>query len=278
MIRLGPAGRPISFEGKYVDCTPFLKKLNLSASEVQFVRRIWMRESIAREFGERARKDGISLSVHAPYFVNLCSSKKEVIRLSKQRIIESARLASLMNASHVVFHPGYYGKLSQGEAYRVVRDALKEIIDRLGKNKVAIAPETMGNPTKFGTMDELISLCKEIKGLTLTLDFAHLHARYNGLFKSKKEYIKLLQKIEVELGKRYLENLHTHFTCVAYDPQKGEKHHLPLEEKEPDFELFARALKDYSLDSITIISESPILEQDSLVMRDILKRIGLLKT
>lgn len=271
MIALGPAGRPISFKGPFLSCLPFLKDIGLNAVEVQFVRNIWMKDWQAKEFGKEAKRLEIRLSVHAPYFINLCSPKKEILDASKKRILESCRLAELMGATHVVFHPGYYGKLSEEEAYKKVKNALEE----LSKNvrRVLIAPETMGNKSKFGSEDELIKIAKEVKNVTVTIDFAHLHARYNGLFKSKEDFIKIFEKFERELGKNYIKSFHSHFTCVNFD-SKGERSHLPLKAKQPDFKLLAEALKELGINDCTIISESPILEKDSLEMKKILSELG----
>lgn len=275
MIRLGPAGKPIGFKGSFLDCAPYLNEIGLNAIEVQFVRNIWMNEKQAIEFGESARKNNILVSVHAPYFINLCSEKKEVLEASKLRIIESARLASLMNAEKVVFHTGFYGKLKPQEAYKIVKENFDEITNKLRKEKinVLISPETMGNETKFGTISELISLSLELKGVSFTIDFAHLHARYNGMFKKKEDYINMFEKIEKAMGKNYIKNFHSHFTCVLYN-EKGERSHLPLSAKDPDFKILAMAIKEYGIDNCTIISESPILEKDALEMKKILKEVG----
>ncbi|MCW1309880.1 MAG: deoxyribonuclease IV, partial [Candidatus Nanoarchaeia archaeon] len=69
MIKLGPAGKPIGFKGNFLDCTLYLKEIGLNAVEVQFVRQVWMNEKQAIEFGEKAKVNGISVSVHAPYFI-----------------------------------------------------------------------------------------------------------------------------------------------------------------------------------------------------------------
>ncbi|MCW1301425.1 MAG: TIM barrel protein [Candidatus Nanoarchaeia archaeon] len=271
MIKLGPAGKPLGFEGPFLECLEFLKELRLNAVEVQFVRNIWMKPEQAINFGKLARKLKIALSVHAPYFINLCSQDHEVLEASKQRIIESCRLAELMGASHVVFHPGFYGKLTRQEAYDVVKRALKEISKQIGK--VLIAPEVMGNATKFGDEDELIRLSKEVDKVTVTLDFAHIHARYNGKLREKKDYLDLFAKFEKELGREYIRNFHSHFTCVKFD-RKGEKAHLPLSAKQPNFEELAKALIEYGINNCTIISESPLLEKDALEMLKILEGYG----
>jgi deoxyribonuclease-4 len=53
---------------------------------------------------------------------------------------------------------------------------------------------------------------------------------------------------------------------------KGEKRHLVLDHK-PDFEPLAKEMLKRKFD-ITIISESPILEQDSLKMKKIFEKLG----
>ena len=49
--------------------------------------------------------------------------------------------------------------------------------------------------------------------------------------------------------------------------EKGEISHLPLETKEPDLQLLADILDD-SKQECTFICESPLIEKDAVVFRD----------
>ena len=71
--------------------------------EVEFVRGVSMNEEKAKEVGKVAKELGIRLSVHAPYYINLCNPEK--LRDSEKRIIDSCHRGHAMGAGTVVFHP-----------------------------------------------------------------------------------------------------------------------------------------------------------------------------
>ncbi|MEW6070869.1 MAG: deoxyribonuclease IV, partial [Candidatus Thermoplasmatota archaeon] len=262
----GPAGVPLS--AKKRDTASGIEecaRLGLEAMEVEFVRGVKMSESTALECNKIASKLGIALSAHAPYFINLASEDKLKRKKSINFILDTAKIANVLGAKHVVFHPGFYGKKAKEECYQLVKECIEEILGTVKKNKwnVLLAPETMGRQAQFGSLEEVIKLCEELKGVVPTIDFAHIHARTNGSLKSKADFDKILDEVEL-LG---LKEFHTHFTGVEYKAS-NEKKHLVLGKGDLKFEYLAKALKPRNL-KITIISESPILEKDALEMKKI---------
>lgn len=96
-IYLGTAGIPLSAKGKStVEGVKKVKELGLNAMEVEFVQGVKMSIEKAKELGEVAKTIGVRLSVHAPYYINLCSEEKEKIEASKNRILETATRAEAM--------------------------------------------------------------------------------------------------------------------------------------------------------------------------------------
>jgi deoxyribonuclease-4 len=273
-VWIGPAGVPISSKDRStLGGLKTVAELGLNAMEVEFVRRVGMGNAMAKEVGELAKELGIRLSVHAPYFVNLCSMEKEKLEASKQRILDAAERAYHMGADIVVFHPGFYGKLSHEEAWNAVKEASQDMLDRMrgmGIKGVRLGLETTGKVSQFGELDEVVRICKEVEGCAPVIDFAHVYARAAG----KIDYGQIFEKVKVlKLG-----HLHTHFTGVEFSPvgitgKGNEKHHLELKSNKPPFEPLAKEVLKRKLE-VTIISESPILEQDSLIMRGIFEKQG----
>jgi deoxyribonuclease-4 len=60
--------------------------------------------------------------------------------------------------------------------------------------------------------------------------------------------------------------MHIHISGINYGP-KGEKNHLPLKESDFKYADCIRALKDFNVKGC-IICESPILEYDSLLLKE----------
>jgi len=280
-VRFGPAGNPLDFKGPTIEAPIYVREEGLDAYEYQAVRGVRIKEDAAKELGKNAKENDVYVSLHGPYYINLASDKKETFRKSKERLLESMKAAMWMGAKKVVFHPGYYGEKSAEEALKMCIDALKEVVELAkaeGISGVLLAPETTGKLSQLGSLDEILTMCEEVELVCPTIDWAHIHAREQGIIKGRKEYETMLGEIERRLGTDVLKNLHCHFTKVEFT-DKGEKTHRLLSEKEfgPPFEPFAELIVEWDLKPV-IISESPTLDRDALNMKKIYERIRKKKT
>ncbi|MCX8158270.1 MAG: TIM barrel protein [Candidatus Diapherotrites archaeon] len=262
----GTAGIPHTAEKKdSISGIKEISKLGLDAMELEFVYGIKMSEQLAKKNKEEAVSKNISLSVHAPYYINLNAKDKRKLGLSKHNILQSCRVGHLASAKIVVFHPGFYLGEDKKKVYENIKSILVELTDILKSEKIEIklGLETTGKVSAFGTLEEILSLSEEVKNVFPVVDFAHLHARGNGLFKTQKDVDNVLEKIP----KRFLKDLHIHMSGINYS-EKGERNHLNLQDKDNtlDFKIILRSLKSFNV-SGTIISESPNLEDDALVMK-----------
>ncbi|MHC1586638.1 MAG: TIM barrel protein [Candidatus Hecatellaceae archaeon] len=272
-IRLGPAGIPtVATKRSTVEGIKTVAQLGLNAMEVEFVRGVAMSLEGAAEAGQVASQLDVRLSVHAPYFINLCSKDRKVAEASKKRIVDSLLRAERMGALEVVVHAGYYGGLSSEEAYKLVKQRYGELMDEArdkGVKKANVAFETTGKVSQFGTLDELISLCREVNCL-ICVDFAHIYARQAG----KIDYAEVFDRLKPLKPS----HLHVHFSGIEWSPAKtgeggNEKNHVEIKHDKPPFKPLAQEILKRKID-VTIISESPILEQDSLVMKRVFEELG----
>ncbi|MGQ9530338.1 MAG: TIM barrel protein [Candidatus Bathycorpusculaceae bacterium] len=278
--RFGPAGVPPTFrvmKAALSDVPKLLREEGLDAFEYQAVR--WgakpqIKKEEAEKLGLEAKEKDVWLSVHGSYFINFCGGK-DVLEASKQRLIACATAASWMKAHILVFHPGFYGKRPQKEVFKNCLETLKETVEtlkNLGIKDVEIGPETMGKTSQFGSLEEILSLCEEVEQTQPVIDWAHLHARERGRFKTVDDFRKVVEEIEKRLGTEAVKNMHCHFTKVEFT-DKGEKCHHTMDEMNygPDFEMLAKVIAEFKLRPV-VISESPILDVDATKMRDIVKR------
>jgi deoxyribonuclease-4 len=194
--------------------------------EVEFVRGVRMSPQSAALVGEAAAKRGVKLTAHAPYFINLNAREPEKVRASKERILQTARIASLFGAVSIAFHSAYYFDDPPGKVYERVKQSLQEIREQLKAegNHIWIKPEVMGKPSGFGNLEELLNLSTEVEGVAPCVDFAHGHAR-TGKSNSYAEFADVLKRIGERLGRRALENMHIHVSGIKYG-EKGEIKHL----------------------------------------------------
>ena len=266
-LLFGTAGIPRSTKIKSTQSgIERIAELGLGCMEMEFVRGVRMSEAGAHLVAETATRTGVKLSAHAPYFINFNAHELEKIKASQERLLQTARVAWLCGAESVVFHPAFYLGDSPEKAYDTVKKYLRETLTQLKEenNRVCIRPETMGKPSQFGTVEEILNLCTELGGLGICMDFAHWHARTGGL-NSHREFASILQQIEEKLGRAALDNMHIHVSGIAYGG-KGERKHLNLKESDFQYTELLKALKDYDVKGI-IICESPNLEEDALLLQ-----------
>lgn len=265
-IFLGPAGNCILSKGeKTYDSLKNLAKLGLSAQEIEFVRGVYMGKEEARKVGDLAKKLGIRLSVHSPYYVNLASEDEKKRRESMQRIMDSAEIGHWLGAREIVFHPAYFGKMDKEKVFQITRDHIIGMMETISKNgwNVVLSPETTGKHSALGSLDETIRLVKET-GCSFNIDFAHLYARNGG----RIDYKEVLDRIHGQLKPKHIQ---CHFSNISWT-SKGERNHEVLDHH-PPFGPLAKEILRRRLD-FTIISESPITWKDSLKMRGILEEEG----
>ncbi|MEM3353768.1 MAG: TIM barrel protein, partial [Saccharolobus sp.] len=246
-----------------------VKELGLNAMEVEFVQGVRMSKDTAKETGQVAKELGIRLSVHAPYFINLCSDDQEKVEASKKRIIESADRAELMGADAIAIHIAFYEKNKAKECYEKVKSELGEVVDNarsMGIKNVKFGVETMAKETAFGTLDEVISISKEIKGVIPYIDWAHTFARQGGQI----NYGEIIDRLVKELG---LTHINSHFESLENRKGKYVDEHVPIDYNSPPFEPLAKEILKRDI-SITLICESPELERDALKMKEVLVNLG----
>jgi len=256
MIRVGPAGSGGLGNLKGIEK---VARMKLDCMEVEFTYGVRMSLADARQVGSLAKAKGITLSVHAPYYINLASDEPEKVLASKQRILDSCEKAVAFGADRVVFHAGFYQNKTAEQTYALVKVAIVEIKQTILQNKwkVQLYPETTGKPSQFGALEELLRLRRET-GCGICVDFAHLYARAQG----EVDYAGLLKKLP--------KKIHAHFSGIEYGP-KGERKHLKTTPK--FFKPLAEALLN-SKRHITLICESPHPHKDAAMMKRILSKLG----
>ena len=243
-----------------------ISRMGLDCLEIEFVWGVKMGSDLCRKIKEKAEEFKVALSVHAPYFVNLNSAEEGKRLSSQERLLRSARMAEKCGAKSVVFHCGYYGRSTPEQTYETVQKGLKDVLSILKseRNSVVLRPETMGKKSQFGSLEEILFLCRDLDGMLPCIDFSHIYAR-EGKANTYREFYRILKKIEKKLGSATLKNMHIHISGVAYS-DKGEIKHLTLNESDFSYEEWVQAVKDYGIEG-RVICESPNKEQDALMVK-----------
>lgn len=265
MIHVGPAGYPPGSKGA-IKAVENVKALGLGALELQFGRSVNLSVEKAKELGPRAQELGILLSAHAPYYINF-NSDKEGKAKSEDWLLRSLRSTDACGGRIVVVHAASYMGRGSEKATRAVVESLKRVRRTVVDEGLSpiIGLETMGKVGSWGTYEEIAKVMDQVEGVEPVTDFAHLHARGQGCLRSADDFRSVLDQVmDITPGR-----LHCHFSCIEYT-DKGEKRHLLLEAKDPDYSLLSGLLPAIGRD-LTMICESPDPSGDAVRWKGMLE-------
>lgn len=263
----GTAGSPIASKDRgSLAGVGKVRELGLECMELEFVRGVRMSPALAKEVGAAAEKQGVVLTAHGPYYINLNSLEKVKVQDSIKRIMDTARIANFAGAYSITFHAAYFMGQDPVKVYDKVRDEMKSIVKNLKDEgvKLWVRPETTGKATQLGSLKETIKLSQDVEQVLPCVDFAHLHARA-GKQNSYQEFCDILSELEKGLGRTVLDNMHIHMSGIEYTA-KGERNHLVLKESDFKYKELMKAFKEFKLKGV-VICESPNIEEDALLMK-----------
>jgi deoxyribonuclease-4 len=267
-LLFGTGGVPLSAASRSTEAgIERIAELGLDCMEVEFVQGVKMSPVVAVTVGELAARKKIVLTAHGPYAVNLNAVERQKVHMSKERILQTARIASLFGARSITFHAAFYLKDTPAETYAMVKKQLQEVMNTLCKegNKVTISPEVSGKVSQFGSLEEILRLSSEMEGVLPCIDFSHWHAR-TGKANSYREFSDILDQVERKLGRRALDSMHIHLSGIAYG-RRGEIKHLMLPDSDLHYAELLRALKERRAKGVVICESVPDLEQDALLLQ-----------
>ncbi len=275
--KFGPAGTALSFKEmgykKSVQLGEYLTKFGLNHFEYQCGQGVRVSEESAKEIGAALRNAGISVSVHAPYFISLSSVEEEKRLNSVNYILASAKAVSAMGGDRIVIHSGSCSKMTREEALELAKNTMKLAREELvaqGLENIRCCPETMGKINQLGDLHEVMELCKIDESFIPCIDFGHLNARTFGSIKDKSDYEKILDTIENELGSERLKTFHSHFSKIEYTEKGGEKKHLTFADTVygPQFEPLMELVAKKSLAPTFICESDGTQTEDAKTMKD----------
>ena len=277
MIKFGPSGNDKLFyeEGnkESVQAPKWLKEKGLTAYEYSFGKGILLKDETAIRIGEEAKKNGIEVSVHAPYYINFACVPDEQGLKNEDYVVRSIEKLRLLGGKRLVIHPGSQGKLSREEAVLITKNRLKKLAETLKEKQmddILICLETMGKQAQIGTVEEIVDFCTIAPNFIPTFDFGHINALTGGTLKSENDYRKIFDLCIEKIGLERTKNCHIHFSHIEYGA-KGEIRHLTFEDKEygPFFEPLASVIKEYGLTPFIICESKEAMAVDAITMKNI---------
>lgn len=272
--RFGTAGNPAAFYDSghkaSIEMPQWLKDQGLTAYEYSVSRGVNIREVTARAIGVAAKENGIALSLHAPYYINLATEDEKIAQNTRNHIIKSLEAANYMGADRVVFHMGSPSKQDRGQAMdRVLNrfSAVLEDVEQLGLSHILLAPETMGKKNQLGTLEEVLAVCKLSRQCIPAVDFGHLHAVTGGQYVTKEEFQAVFERIGEVLGSTIAATIQIHFSKIEFT-SGGEKRHWTFADPYgPPFQPLMEAIADGGFAPRVICESAGTQDKDALAMQ-----------
>ncbi len=276
-LRFGTVGSPQTTpESGTPAAIAHIRQLGLDHLEIAWVQSVRVSDQTCADIQAAAVRHSVTLSIHAPYYINLNSQTAELMAKSDERLLAAARKGFLAGARDIVFHPGSYHNQPPEQVYERAKQKLLELTGILREEgvDVVLRPETMGKPAMFGSLDEVLQLSRDVPGVLPCIDWAHLHARAgDGSFNSYDEFAAALTKVRAALGEAGLKRLHFHLSGIAYTP-KGEKEHLPLNEADLRYRDLLQAFLDFGVEGTCgVEAPEPFHTADALVLQATYRRL-----
>lgn len=281
MIKFGPSGGGDLFakQGfkRSVEAPAFIKKLELDCYEYSFGQGVRMSAETAKEIGTAFKKEGIEISVHAPYYINLATEEEEKAEKNVNYITSSLEMLNLLSGNRCVFHPGAVMNRDRRTCFEILlkrAGSLLEILYERNLNGNKLCVETMGKKNQIGTVSEIIEVCKMDKMLYPCVDFGHINAREGGILKQKSDFCRLLDELLEGLGFEKVDAMHVHFSKIQFTAM-GEVRHLTFADNifGPSFEPLAEALAEFKLSPYIICESAGTQAEDAQYMKNYYKSI-----
>lgn len=229
--KFGPAGNSDSFSAKHkssLDAPKWIRDFGLDCYEYQCGKGVHVGRETAVKLGENALEAGVTLSLHAPYFINLANPDPESLTKTTGYVLSACEAADWMGARRVVVHTGALMKRTRREALDIAKKSLAAVLrscDEAGFAHMTLCPETMGKINQLGDLEEVLELCTLDERLIPCVDFGHLYARSLGADEGLEATGRMLERMEEVLGAERASRFHSHFSRIEFTPGGGEKCH-----------------------------------------------------
>lgn len=282
MIKFGVAGNSNSFydEGyKHTyQAADWCKKRNLDLFEYSFGHGVNMSLETATLIKNSFQDSNISLSSHAPYYINMANEDPLMIDKSIKLILSTIEKSLLMGSKRVIIHPASQGKMDRKRAELLMLDNIHRLSDVLSEsnfsNDLILCWETMGKVGQMGTVEEIIEICKIRDNFYPCIDFGHINAREQGILNNPQMYNTIIQKLQENLKKDNFLNMHIHFSKIQFS-NKGEVKHLTFQDElyGPKFEPLAGLIAKYNIQPWIVCESDGTQAEDAIIMKNIFENI-----
>ena len=188
-----------------------------------------LKDELVESFLNECNKYKISdYYIHTPYYINLCSEKKELRDSSITIIEEELQRGSLLGAKYIMTHLGSSKNTSRKKALTLIIESIQKIMDKSDFSTKLLLENTAGQGATVGdSFEELEEIFNGIKGLDIgiCIDTAHTFAAGYDI-RTEEELNKTIDKISSTIGIENVKLFHGNDSKIDLGERKDRHEHI----------------------------------------------------
>ncbi len=221
--------------------------------------------------GEIAKELDVCLNIHTPYYMKLTDTNGDLVEKSKRGFKYSSVMGDSLDADMVITHLGIKDEdMSDEDILDSCIENIRELRDWINlelSNDLKIGLEVQAGTDVFGSLDNVVDVCKKVSDTVPILNFAHLQAMDAYDFEEPEDFEEFFERCKNFVSSDY----YVHFSGVEVRSE-DEYRFTPIKRGDLNFEVLVDYLLEFS-DNVTIISGSPLKEHDAMYMKVIYERL-----
>lgn len=160
-----------------------------------------LEEKEINSFREKLAESKIKFVVsHDSYLINLCASKLELLKKSRNAFIYELERCELLGIPYLNFHPGSHGGKGEDEGIKLIAESINIAHSNTNNFRVKSMLEmTAGQGTtigyKFEHINKIIELIEDKNRMSVCIDTAHIFAAGYDIVNNYKNVIKEFDEI-----------------------------------------------------------------------------------
>jgi deoxyribonuclease-4 len=209
--------------------------------------------------------------IHTPYYINLCSEKKEIRNSSIAIIREELERGSVLGAKYIMTHLGSSKGTNRKQAVNMTIEGLKKIIDNTNFSTQLLLENTAGQGNTIGdSFEELAEILDGIRGsnIGICIDTAHLFAAGYDI-RTQEKFKETLHMLSTTIGIEKIKLFHGNDSKVGLGERKDRHEHVG--KGKIGIEGFKNIIKNPDFRNINMIVETPPEKagEDIKVLKDL---------
>ena len=217
-----------------------------------------LRDELVESFLDECAKYNIDeYYIHTPYYINLCSEKKELRESSINIIREELQRGSKLRVKCIMTHLGSSKDTGREQAVKLIIESLKKVMDGSNFSTQLLLENTAGQGATVGdSFEELADILEGVRDLDIgiCIDTAHLFAAGYDI-RTRAKFKETMNQISQSIGFERIKLFHGNDSKVGLGERKDRHEHIG--KGKIGIEGFKNIVLDSTFRNINMIVETP---------------------